>query len=66
MLPLRMRLLAGCALFGLAAAPAYAQRADENATTSADDAFGTRVGTEGVGLYDMNNARGFSPQLGNV
>ena len=67
MLPLRMRLLAGCALFGLAAAPAYAQRANENATTSADDAFGTRVGNEGVGLYDMNNARGFSPQLaGNL
>ncbi len=46
---------------------AYAQRATENPTTSADDAFGTRVGNEGVGLYDQNNARGFSPQLaGNL
>lgn len=46
---------------------AHAQRADENAVTSAEDAFGTRVGTEGVGLYDMRNARGFDPQLaGNI
>ena len=46
---------------------AYAQRADENATTSAEDAFGTKVGNEGVGLYDQNSARGFSPQLaGNL
>jgi iron complex outermembrane receptor protein len=49
------------------AAPAYAQRADENATVAAEDAFGTRVGNESVGLYTANNARGFSPQqAGNM
>ncbi len=47
--------------------PAAAQRADENAVTSADDAFGTKVGNEGVGLYDSRNARGFDPQqAGNM
>lgn len=46
---------------------AVAQRADENAVTSAEDAFGTRVGNEGVGLYDSRNARGFDPQqAGNL
>ena len=51
----------------LASAAAYAQRAEDNATTSAEDAFGTRVGNESVGLYSSNNARGFSPQqAGNM
>ncbi len=46
---------------------AVAQRADENAVTSAEDAFGTRVGSENVGLYDSRNARGFDPQqAGNM
>jgi iron complex outermembrane recepter protein len=46
---------------------AFAQRADENALASAEDAFGTRVGNEGVGLYDSRNARGFDPQqAGNM
>ncbi len=46
---------------------AHAQRADENATTSAEDAFGTRIGNENVGLYSQMNARGFSPQqAGNM
>ena len=46
---------------------ALAQRADENAVTSADDAFGTTVGNETTGLYSSQNARGFSPQdAGNV
>ncbi len=46
---------------------AVAQRADENAVTSAEDAFGTRVGNEGVGLYDSRSARGFDPQqAGNM
>jgi iron complex outermembrane receptor protein len=44
-----------------------AQRADENAVTAAQDAFGTTVGTQTVGLYSPENARGFSPrQAGNV
>jgi len=49
------------------AQPVYAQRAGENAVTAADDAFGTSVGSETLGLYSTNNARGFSPgQAGNV
>lgn len=50
-----------------AAAPAAAQRSGENAAKSADDAFGTSVGNERVGLYNPFSARGFSPvQAGNV
>ncbi len=46
---------------------ASAQRADENAVTSAQDAFGTSVGFQNVGLYSPNDARGFSPQqAGNL
>ena len=46
---------------------ALAQRADENAYAAAEDAFGTRVGSEGLGLYDSRNARGFDPtQAGNI
>ncbi|MEM6544734.1 MAG: TonB-dependent receptor [Pseudomonadota bacterium] len=37
-----------------------AQRAEENAVTSADDAFGRRVGSEQIGLYSPSNVRGFS------
>lgn len=53
--------------WSFAASTAYAQRADENATASAEDAFGTRVGNESVGLYSATSARGFNPQLaGNM
>jgi iron complex outermembrane receptor protein len=46
---------------------AFGQRADENAVTAAQDAFGTTVGTQSVGLYSPEDARGFSPhQAGNV
>jgi iron complex outermembrane receptor protein len=46
---------------------AYAQRADENALESAEDAFGTTVGGETIGLYSASNARGFSPvRAGNL
>ena len=49
------------------AMPVLAQRVDDNATKSADDAFGTTVGNESVGLYNPNNVRGFSPvDAGNV
>lgn len=61
--------LGGTLAVGLAGASfsAQAQRAGENAVRSADDAFGTRVGNESIGLYDQNNARGFSPvQANNV
>lgn len=46
---------------------AFAQRADENAVTAAQDAFGTSIGFQSVGLYSPNDARGFSPQqAGNL
>jgi len=46
--------------------PAHAQRAGENAVTQADDAFGTSIGNERIGIYNENNVRGFSPiQAGN-
>jgi iron complex outermembrane receptor protein len=46
---------------------ARAQRADENAVTAADDAFGTKVGSQSIGLYDSEHVRGFSPRAaGNV
>ena len=46
---------------------AFAQRTGENPVASAEDAFGTSVGNERVGLYSPFNARGFSPvQAGNV
>ena len=38
-----------------------AQRAEDNAATAAEDAFGTTVGNQTVGLYNPTNARGFSP-----
>jgi iron complex outermembrane receptor protein len=47
--------------------PAVAQRADQNAVKEADDAFGTSNGYQQVGLYSMNEARGFNPQqAGNL
>ena len=62
----RSVLAAGIALCG-GAAPALAQRANENAVTQAGDAFGTSVGNERIGIYNPFSARGFSPvQAGNV
>jgi iron complex outermembrane receptor protein len=49
------------------ATPALAQRTGENAVTSADDAFGTSVGNEQIGLYNTDEVRGFSPAVaGNI
>jgi iron complex outermembrane recepter protein len=46
---------------------AAAQRTDENALESAEDAFGTTVGGETIGLYSATSARGFSPvRAGNL
>ena len=51
----------------VASTGAWAQRANDNAVAAADDAFGTTVGNETIGLYDARNARGFNPQQsGNV
>ncbi len=48
-------------------AMSVAQRADENALTAAEDAFGTSIGFQTVGLYSPDDARGFSPQqAGNL
>ncbi len=46
----------------LAAAPAFAQRASENVVTTAQDAFGTSIGNDSIGLYSSQEARGFSPK----
>ncbi|MGE0409063.1 MAG: TonB-dependent receptor [Amphiplicatus sp.] len=63
----RFSLPAGLAVLLLLSAPCWAQRAGENALTSAEDAFGTTVGDESVGLYSVNRARGFNPSdAGNV
>lgn len=60
------RIVAGLACLSLAA-PATGQLADENAGTAADDAFGSSVGNEAVGLYTSGDVRGFSAvQAGNV
>jgi iron complex outermembrane receptor protein len=61
--------LAGAGLVAVMAdvGTASAQRTGENAVASAQDAFGTSVGNERVGLYSPFGARGFSPvQAGNV
>jgi iron complex outermembrane recepter protein len=36
------------------AGPAFAQRVGDNAAASAEDAFGTSIGNERVGLYSSN------------
>ena len=53
---------AGMIALALAAAPAAAQRASEDVVASAEDAFGTTIGHESIGLYTSTEARGFSPK----
>lgn len=49
------------------ATPAEAQRAEDNAVTAAEDAFGNSIGNETIGLYSSSQVRGFSPvTAGNV
>ncbi len=51
----------------LAASPAGAQRASENVVTTAQDAFGTSIGNDTIGIYSAQEARGFSPrEAGNM
>jgi iron complex outermembrane receptor protein len=46
---------------------AAAQRVNDNAVASAEDAFGVSIGSERVGLYNSNEVRGFSPiTAGNI
>lgn len=54
-----INLLLGTVLFALAI-PAHAQRSSENALQAADDAFGTSIGRESIGLYSADDVRGFS------
>lgn len=57
--------LAGLVLLAaeaLLASAAQAQtRSSENVVTQAEDAFGTSIGRESIGLYSSSNVRGFSP-----
>ena len=47
--------------------PAWSQRAGENAVAAAQDAFGTQVGNESIGLYNGADVRGFNPtEAGNL
>jgi iron complex outermembrane receptor protein len=62
---------AGTGLIGVLAcfsASVRAQdRSTDNAITQAEDAFGFSVGRESLGIYNADNARGFSPtEAGNV
>ncbi len=46
---------------------AHAQRTGENVVRAAQDAFGTSIGNERIGLYSSSEVRGFSPiDAGNV
>ncbi|MEZ0472814.1 TonB-dependent siderophore receptor [Luteimonas salinilitoris] len=48
-------------------APTTLRRSDENVVTQADDAFGTSIGRETIGIYSSSSVRGFSPtEAGNV
>lgn len=60
------RLAIGAASLAFAL-PAHAQRVDENAALDAEDAFGSNIGGEGLGIYSASDVRGFSPtDAGNV
>ncbi len=62
-----LRSVSFIAILLTSATPALGQRADENAVKAADDAFGTSVGKETIGLYSADNVRGFSPiTAGNI
>ncbi|MBV9695369.1 MAG: TonB-dependent receptor [Gammaproteobacteria bacterium] len=51
----------------LVPALACAQRAQQNAVVDAEDAFGNSNGYQSIGLYTLNDARGFNPQqAGNL
>jgi iron complex outermembrane receptor protein len=63
--PARLALV--CVLTVLQVNAAFAQRAAQNAVTQADDAFGSSVGNEQIGLYSSFDVRGFSPTTaGNI
>jgi len=52
---------------GLCAGPLYGQRVNDNVITEAEDAFGSSVAGENLGVYDADRVRGFSPtKAGNL
>jgi iron complex outermembrane receptor protein len=53
--------LATGAAVSLLPAQAFAQSVNDNAVESATDAFGYSIGNERVGLYGVQDVRGFSP-----
>lgn len=60
-------MIAAAALAALSDGAFAAQRSGEDVLESAEDAFGTTVGGETIGLYNALSARGFSPvQAGNL
>ena len=62
-----MRSILLCGVAVCIALPAHAQRADDNAVTAAEDAFGATIGNESIGIYSARRVRGFSPvEAGNV
>lgn len=62
-----LRSVSVTAILFASTSPALGQRADENVVTAADDAFGTSVGNEKIGLYSATDVRGFSPtSAGNI
>jgi len=65
---MRWAALTGLSLIGsIAASGAAHAQADENAVVAAADAFGTKVGSDNIGLYGSTSARGFNPQAaGNL
>lgn len=48
-------------MFCALSAPVHAQRTDDNAIGDAEDAFGSSIGNETIGLYGARSVRGFSP-----
>jgi iron complex outermembrane receptor protein len=64
---MRLTLLGCSCAAALFPVTAHAQRASDNAVTAAEDAFGSSVGNESIGLYSPSQVRGFSPvTAGNV
>src|SRR5438552_4732229 len=62
--PARMRSCKLIASIALGTARlAHSQHAQDNAVLAAEDAFGTTIGTETIGLYSADQVRGFSPQI---
>lgn len=61
-----LAIMLGTVLLALNSTQVFAQQVDQNAITSAEDAFGTQIGNEEIGIYSSNSVRAFSPyQAGN-